>query len=140
MSFNPVKAFQKLQEQVLHNVTVVENGLNDWKALVNKDLEAFKKKYDEMHGVLLRKFLVDLEGRVRHSEVNSIALVRLYVLKFYELEKKFDPTFNLTLAEFQKKLSEDLNQTGNQVQKEMEKDDATMAMEQEKSNEVESQQ
>lgn len=125
------KMFDALQIQLTGRVNVMHSNMTTWQSNINKELEAFMKKYNEMHGLLLRKFLVELESRVRLAEINSISMVKLYVMKFYEMEKKNNPDFNMTYEEYYTQLSNDLIAVSGQVTKELEKEDAA-SMEQEK--------
>lgn len=130
--------FTNLSLKIENQFSAITKANSDWKMAVNADLEKFKKHYRELHGVLLNKFLVTLEGRVRLAEVNSITLVRLYVHKFYEMEKKMDPSFALTYEEYYNKLSQEMTVVSKKVEAEMEKEDA-MAMEQEQKEIAEAQ-
>lgn len=125
------KMFDTLQLQLMAQVNNAQKTLHvnmtTWQNNVNAELLEFKKKYNEMHGLLLRKFLVDLEARVRLAEINSISLVKLYVHKFYETEKRLDPAFNMSFEEYYQRLSHDLTTVSSQVTKELEKEDE-MAM------------
>lgn len=122
------KLFDTLALKLTEQVQNIQANNKKWQDTVNEDVEKFKKKYNEMHGLLLRKFLVELEGRVRFAEINSISLVKLYVHKFYELEKRFDPSFELTYEQYYQKLNLEMTAVSEQVKKDMEKEDA-MAME-----------
>jgi len=121
------KMFDSLALVLSTQLTSIQSNNKIWQDKVNDDLEKFKKKYNEMHGLLLRKFLVELESRVRLAEINSISLVKLYVHKFHELEKRLDPTFNMSFEEYYQRLSHDITTVSAQVTKEMEKEDE-MAM------------
>ena len=117
------KMFQTLSFKLQQQVAEIKVSGETWQKNVNKELDAFKKKYNEMHGLLLRTFLVKLESRVRLAEINSITLVKLYVHKFYEMEKKIDPSFNLSYEEYYQKLSDEMTAVSSQVSKELGKDD-----------------
>ena len=117
------KMFDNLALNLTQQIKNIQASNKTWQDKVNLDLEGFKKKYNEMHGLLLRKFLVELESRVRLAEINSISLVRLYVHKFYELEKRLDPAFNMEFEEYYQRLSHDLTTVSSQVTKELEKED-----------------
>jgi hypothetical protein len=121
------KMFDSLALVLSNQLASIQSNNKIWQDKVNDDLEKFKKKYNEMHGLLLRKFLVELESRVRLAEINSISLVKLYVHKFYELEKRLDPTFSMSFEEYYQRLSHDITTVSAQVTKEMEKEDE-MAM------------
>lgn len=129
------KAFETLTFKINNQLNELTKNNESWRKLVNDDLEKFKKKYNELHGILLRKFLVDLEDRVRMSEITSMAVLKLQVMKFYELEKRLDPSFNKTYDEYFKQLSEDLAVIKTKVKTDMEKEDE-VAMAQEETKEA----
>lgn len=101
----------------------IESAIKSFEDRTNKDLVAYKNRVNQMYSALVREFLVKLEGRVRVAEITSLALVQLYAKKIYELEKKIDPTFNLTYEEFSKQLEVELNNQQKDVAAKIEKED-----------------
>lgn len=126
------KLFETLSFKLQNQFNEIRNNNATWQAKVNTDLDKFKKMYKEMHGVLLNKFLVTLEGRVRLAEINSITLVRLYARKFHEMEKKLDPSFNMSIEDYIRKLDDEIQEVAKTVKIEMEKQDAMAMAEEEK--------
>ena len=101
----------------------IQNSISAFETRTNDDLVKYKKKIDSMYGVLVREFLVKLENRVRVAEVTSLSLVRVYIKKLYELEKKIDPSFNLSYDEYVKKMETSLETEQQIVVEQIERDD-----------------
>jgi hypothetical protein len=132
------KMFDTLQLKLIGQVNAAQANAKQWQENVNAELLEFKKKYNELHGLLLRKFLVDLEARVRLAEINSITLVKLYVHKFHEMEKKIDPSFDMSFEEFYQRLSHDITVVSAQVTKDLEKEDEMAMAKTEETNQEQS--
>lgn len=110
----------------------IESAIKSFEDRTNKDLVTYKNKVNQMYSVLVREFLVKLEGRVRVAEIVSLSLVKVYTKKLYELEKKVDPNFNMSYDEYSKNLESTLNEEQLIVKDQIEQDDKNaMAVEEE---------
>lgn len=97
----------------------------------NKDLLTYKTRVDGMYNHLMRTFLVSLEKRLHACEVISTASLEVMYVKFYELEKVKDPSFEMSYAEY-------VQRTNEQVQAHIDRINAqqTAPIKKEESNEV----
>lgn len=87
----------------------------------NKDLEIYKTRVDGMYNHLMRTFLVSLEKRLYACEVISKASLEVMYVKFFELEKLKDPSFEMSYAEY-------VQRTNEQVQAHIDRINATESL------------
>jgi hypothetical protein len=78
----------------------VTGKIQEFIANTNKDLALYKTRVDGMYNHLMRTFLVSLEKRLYACEVISKASLEVMYVRFYELEKLKDPSFEMAYTEY----------------------------------------
>ncbi len=115
------------QIKVKKLATLLEKGsrqinlrLQDFVDNTNKDLALYKTRVDNMYNHLMRTFLVGLEKRLYGCEVVSKASLEVIYVKFFELEKLKDPSFNMEFNEYTRRTNEQVQAHINKIMEEEE--------------------